>query len=513
MYTRIRFPPADMILPIIDRRLNVITMYRVVLYGLLLLSGLAITLGFARVLSYSGLQLLASFVVISAACYLSNLAFSAALKVPANKESSAITALILFLLLPPPLGGADAAYIALGGAIAMASKYLLAYRGKHLFNPAALGAFVLGFTPLGGAIWWVGTPAMFVPTALIGLLIVRKTRRIAVFVSCLVTSVVTFLAYALWSGEASSAATLWSAFLQHALSWPILFFASVMVTEPLTLPPMRREQILYGAVVGVLSSWPFHVGPVYGTPEFALLFGNLLSYAVSLRRRLRLTLAEKTLVARETYEFSFDVSPPLAFLPGQYLEWTLPHAHADDRGIRRYFTIASSPTEAQLKLGIRIGEKMSTYKAALKSLEPGARMFAGQLYGDFVLPKDPSAKLAFIAGGIGVTPFRSMIKWLVDTKQERDMVLLYSAREDQDVAYRPLFDEAAAIGLRSVYMLSGNAIPKLTQESIATNVPDFAERTFYLSGPTAMVDAYKALLLGMGVHHARIRTDYFPGFA
>jgi ferredoxin-NADP reductase/Na+-transporting NADH:ubiquinone oxidoreductase subunit NqrB len=500
----------------VDRFLNSTTMYRVVLYALTGLAAISISFGFFGWVPYGGVEQFFSLAILCATCVVSNLLFARLLRVPANTESMYITAFILFFLLFPLSTVQDIMYLVLGGVIAMASKYLLAINAKHFFNPAALAAFALGFSPFGGAIWWVGTPALFIPTLIAGFLIVRKTRRWAVFNATILTSVVVVFLYGLIADglESLDPATLLYTYQQHFLSWPIIFFASVMVTEPLTLPPRRREQIFYGIFAGAVSNWPFNIGPVYGTPEFSLLLANIYTAVVGMHRRLLLRLKEKRQIARETFEFAFEANHAFKFIPGQYLEWTLPHAKSDDRGIRRYFTIASSPTEPEVHLGVRIGEKKSTFKTTLQALEPGATMYAGQLSGDFVLPNDPKTKLVFIAGGIGITPFRSMVKWLVDTKSTRDIVLLYSAREEKDVAYRELFDgPGKEIGLKTVYMLSGNAVPKLEALTVSANIPDYAERTFYLSGPTAMVDSYKKLLTGMGVHRTKIVTDYFPGFA
>jgi glycine betaine catabolism B len=485
-----------------------------VLYGLRILAVSAIVLGYAGVLSYGGTRLLLSLVLIVSACMISNAVFSKLWKVPANSESSIITGLILFFLISPVFTAMDAAYLALAGVIAMGSKYVLAVRGKHLFNPAAFAAVALFFT--GSAIWWIGTVYMLPLTLIIGLLIVRKTRRVALFAACILASFLTAGVLGMQNGL-----PIGEALLQHLLSWPIVFFGSIMVTEPLTMPPRRMQQIIYGVLIGIFSSWPIVMGPMYATPELVLVLANLYSYSVSLRRRLILTLSEKKEIARETYEFIFDHSLPLAFLPGQYLEWTLPQPKPDNRGNRRYFTVASSPTELTIHLGIKLGQNVSSFKRALKEMKKGDVIYAGQLSGDFTLPKNAQEKLVFIAGGIGITPFRSMIKYLIDKDEKRDIVLLYGNRTPADVAYRDLLQSAEkSIGLTTVYAYSdpldpfpAGAIKTIDAALIKERIPDYKDRTYYLSGPTGMVDAFKNMLTGMGVHRAKIVTDYFPGFA
>jgi ferredoxin-NADP reductase len=263
---------------------------------------------------------------------------------------------------------------------------------------------------------------------------------------------------------------------------------------------------------------------VYGTPEFALLVGNVFSYYFNLKRRLILTLQNAKEIAKDTRQFSFaSTSGPILFKAGQYLEWTLPHSGADMRGVRRYFTIASSPTENDIKLGVKFAPKSSTFKQNLLSLKEGNTIIAGQLAGDFVLPKEENKKLVFIAGGIGITPFRSMTKYILDSGEKRDIVLFYSSKTYADIAYTDLFTEAAQrINLRSIYLVNEKeGVPAgfpievgfITPDMIKNKVPDYMERVFYLSGPDAMVTSYKKLLRGMGVARKNIKTDYFPGFA
>ena len=137
----------------------------------------------------------------------------------------------------------------------------------------------------------------------------------------------------------------------------------------------------------------------------------------------------------------------------------------------------------------------------------GDVLFGSNLGGEFVLPSDPSKKLAFIAGGIGITPFRSMAQDLVDRSEKRDVVLLYSSRTEQDFVYGDVFDRASTVGVKTVRV--AGVIP---EDRVKAEIPDFLDRTFYLSGPGVMVDAFVKMLAGMGVNRTKIRTDYFPGY-
>ncbi len=100
-------------------------------------------------------------------------------------------------------------------------------------------------------------------------------------------------------------------------------------------------------LTGALFVPQLHIGALYSTPELALAVGNVFSWLVSPKQRVTLTLKRKARVAPSVVDFYFAPSQRLAFTPGQYLECTLAHPSADARGVRRYFTIASSPTERE----------------------------------------------------------------------------------------------------------------------------------------------------------------------
>jgi glycine betaine catabolism B len=499
----------------VDRFLNGITMYQLVLYVLFSLAAVAIILASFGLVSQSPIGMVISLLILTITCYYANQLLARAFGAPTNPESAPITALILFFIMAPASTYLDGAIALFAGAIAMASKYLIARGRQHIVNPAAFGAIVAGI-PTGAALWWVGTPYMLPFTLVAGFLIARKIRRIQMVLATIGAGLVTFTAYGAFAGSAPLDAAQ-----NFFLSWPIIFFASIMVTEPITAPGTKRSQLLYGSLIGVFSSLPLHVGAIYSTPELTLAVANVASFTRGLKRRLVLTLREVHKVARETYEFSFAKPESVTYAPGQYLEWTLQHEKPDSRGIRRFFTVASSPTEEDLKIGVRIAEQRSSFKGALRSLKPGDRIVAGVRAGSFTLPENRDEKLAFIAGGIGVTPFRSMVRHLIDTEQERDVVLFYACRTHQDAAYTELFAEAGkAFGMRTTYVFSDDAdgAPEGSEKGfidggmLARITPDFKDRTFYLSGPDAMVQAYKKLLRAEGVSASRIRTDYFPGF-
>lgn len=482
-------------IPFVDNYLNGTAMYRVMVHALGGLSVVAIALAAFGRMPASPLWMAASLLVIATVCRVSNLLFARLVGAAENHESSIITAFLLFLVLFPASSVRDLGFLAFASVAAMGSKYVIVRHNRHLLNPAAFGAFAVGLLGYGAA-WWVTTSMMLPFLAVAAYLVVKKTRRAELFFLYVATVVLARFAF--------PPSTVW----ETLSAWPVVFFGAFMLTEPLTLPTDRGWQRVEAVVVGLLTVIPFQIGTIATSPELALILGNILSAFVSPKRLLRLTLVNKTELAPGLWDFAFASDVPPRFEPGQYLEWTLPHEKPDARGNRRTFTLASAPTEPHVHLGARIpAEGASTFKRSLSALNPGDRLVGSNLLGDFTLPKETNVPLAWIAGGIGVTPFRSMAQDMVDRNVSRDVVMFYACRTDADFAYRDVLERAGTFGLRLVCLTD-----HLTAERVATDVPDFAARTWYLSGPPTMVDAYKKLLRSMGVAKQKIRTDYFPGY-
>jgi ferredoxin-NADP reductase/Na+-translocating ferredoxin:NAD+ oxidoreductase RnfD subunit len=502
----------------LDRFLGGITMYRLVLIWLVVLVVAGMVFGLTGLLPYSAVDLLASTVFLLAVSLLSNAVFAKIFGAATGTESVYVTALILALIITPTAPFAHLPFLAWAAILATASKYLIAWRRRHIFNPAALAVVVTSLLLGDSASWWVGNIPMLPIVLVGGFLVVRQMRRFDLLWAFFVTYMAALLGFTIVSGG-----DLASTSREIALHSPLFFFAFAMLTEPLTTPPSRALQMWYGALVGFLVVPLAHIGGFYFTPEIALLVGNAFSYALSPKANLMLRLKKKVRLSSDTFEFVFHNDLAFSFKPGQYMEWTLPHKHADSRGNRRFLTLSSSPTERDVKVGVKFYPGSSTFKRRLLGLKPGESIAAGHLAGDFVLPKDRREKIAFVAGGIGITPFKSMIQHMLDTKDRRDAVVLCANWRAEDIAYGRLLREASErLGIRVVHTLSATeSVPEswdgkvgfIDARLIQEEVPDYLERTFYVSGPQVMVAAARKAIAGLGVKSGRIRTDYFPGFA
>lgn len=233
-----------------------------------------------------------------------------------------------------------------------------------------------------------------------------------------------------------------------------------------------------------------------------------------------LTLPQKINNSADIVSFIFKKPEAFSFEPGQFLQWTLPHQNPDDRGINRYFTISSSPTENLLMFTTRFSKISSTFKKALQNLQPNQTISINNLEGDFTLPQDQNQPCVFLAGGIGITPFRSMIKYLIDKAEIRPLTLLYAGRSVQDFVFKDLFDEAQSkINLKVVYIISENAPANWPGRTglidfnvIKEEVPQYLQNLFYISGPKPMVGSFITMLKDNGVDASKIKHDFFPGY-
>lgn len=480
----------------IDDFLNSNTMYRLMLYVLVCFLILALGFSFIGLLPFKPLNLFFSVTILTFGCWIANYIFAKFFNAPTNAESVYITAWILSLIITPINSVSQLPLLIIVAILASASKFIFAINKKHIFNPSASAVFISGLLLKFGASWWIGNPYMLIPVLIGGVFIVKKVRRFSLVLSFFIIYLLIISGQSVLSGTGLQ-------FLPTLLESPVFFFMFIMLTEPQTTPPSKNLQILYGGLVGILA--PFL------SLEGSLLLGNTFSYVVSPKEKLFLKLKDEIKIAQDTYDFVFKLDKPLKYNAGQYMEWTLSSGKPDLRGNRRFFTLASSPTEDTLRLGIKTYANGSSFKKSLLIMNNGDQIIASQLSGEFNLPKDPTERLCFIAGGIGITPFRSMIKYLLDREEKRDIVLFYSNKTEKEIAYIDIFSEAyLKLGIKTVYV-NTDTMGYINKDLIEKQVPDFKDRMFYISGPHSMVDAFEKILKGMGVK--KIKTDFFPGYA
>jgi ferredoxin-NADP reductase/Na+-transporting NADH:ubiquinone oxidoreductase subunit NqrB len=499
-----------------------VSMYRLVVLALALLAGIALLLSLFGLVGVEPLPLVATWAVLAVASVATDTVAHRILGKAWRWESSLITVLILLFVLRPTTEPIALAGIAIAAVVASASKYLLAWQGRHIFNPAAVGASVLTVVSvwvpgLGASAWWVGTPALAAPVILLGLVVLLRTEKLRVIAVFLVIAVaVGFVRTSVQYQSAGLALDPATVFWQLLWSSPFLFLGAFMLSEPLTLPPRRWQQFSVAAVVGVLAGWPIAVGEVSLGQERALLVGNLIAFAFTFRSAVRLTLVERVVLTPTVRELVFRARRGFRFAAGQYLELEVPHARADSRGTRREFSIVSAPEELPIvRIALREGSQ-SSYKKALAQVEPGQSLAVTGVWGDFVLPARASSPVLMVAAGIGVTPFVSQLRHLRMSGTDRDVVFVYVASDAEELAFRSELEDS---GVPVIVFTRDepSALPahwrwakgvRLDAEGLVQVVPDIASRHAYISGPPRLIAD-----LAPALDRARsITTDAFSGY-
>lgn len=206
------------------------------------------------------------------------------------------------------------------------------------------------------------------------------------------------------------------------------------------------------------------------------------------------------------------------YRPGQFFFITI---LVEGQEADHHFSFSSSPTEKGfMEFTKRITS--SPFSQTLAKLEPGAWARIRGPLGDFVLPRKPG-KLSFLSGGIGITPLRSMIRYVVDKRLGHDIVLLYGNASVEEIAFRDELEAMRGIpgpSLRVEHILAGSGVPAdwpgrtgfIDSQVVREVMPDYMERLHYISGPPKMVVALREQLESLGVSSSRMKLDSFTGY-
>ena len=242
--------------------------------------------------------------------------------------------------------------------------------------------------------------------------------------------------------------------------------------------------------------------------------------------QFELTLLEKQNVeGTDVTSFKFTKTL-LHYKAGQYAYFDIGEVYNDPKGAIRHFTIASSPTEDFILVSTRI--RSSPYKKRLSSLEPGIKIKARGPEGKFVLHEDYSKSAIFLSGGIGVTPFRSMIKYATDKQLPLRIIMFDSNRNQQSILFKKEFDECSIINknMKIIYTITDEAQNqsgtnnwqgekgRIDKAMLARYLSDSQQKTsvFYICGPPAMIKAMQELLQDLEIASDRIMVEEFTGY-
>lgn len=238
---------------------------------------------------------------------------------------------------------------------------------------------------------------------------------------------------------------------------------------------------------------------------------------------MKLTLVRKQEEAKGSTSFFWRAEPAIEWKPGQYLYYTVTLPEKDPRGNVRHFTISASPTEGEIRLTTKLSD--SLYKKTLFELPEGTEINGSGPRGDFVLDEEKTEPQVFIAGGIGITPFRAFIKYATDKGFKTPIHLIYSNSTPEEITFKDDFDSWASDNPNFTVSytitkpeeskdwngltgrINAEMIERLITPHSALSTP-----IWWLCGPPAFTEAMEVELEKMKVDIQKIETEQFTGY-
>lgn len=235
---------------------------------------------------------------------------------------------------------------------------------------------------------------------------------------------------------------------------------------------------------------------------------------------MRARIKEKQEVAKGTLLVTFDLlGEEVDFRPGQYFFVTLPSGgDEDDKGLRRHITVVTSPNETGV-LGFATRMRDSAFKRTLRVLPVGTEVEVEPPKGKFSLPEDTSRPLVFVAGGIGITVFRSMLRYIHEERLPYRVTLIYSNRDRESAAFLDDLEEfeRRIEGLRVVLTITDDdgwegESRRLDADVLAELLGGLEGKQFLIAGPPPMAEGVGESLRAAGVPEDRVLVDKFSGY-
>jgi ferredoxin-NADP reductase len=234
---------------------------------------------------------------------------------------------------------------------------------------------------------------------------------------------------------------------------------------------------------------------------------------------MRATVAEKREVAKGTLLVRFAVDEYPDYRPGSYFWVELPNrGHDDERGLRRHISLVTSPTEKGV-VGLATRLRDTAFKRTLAELDVGDEVAVEEPKGSFLLPEATDVPYVFIAGGIGITVFRSMLRYIADTRAPYEITLVYSNRDRESAAFLDELGELerAIPGLRLVVTMTEDKSwegesRRIDASLLRDHLGELGRYRYLVAGPPAMVEAVADALLAAGLPDESVLAGKFSGY-
>jgi len=233
-------------------------------------------------------------------------------------------------------------------------------------------------------------------------------------------------------------------------------------------------------------------------------------------------LKDRKEVAEDTMSFRFEKPSRWTFKAGQYLDMTLlDPSETDSEGNVRSFSIASAPHEETLMVATRMRD--TAFKRVLKTMPYGTAVKIEGPSGDLILQNDSARTAVFLAGGIGITPFRSIVHWAAKEKLPNRIILFYSNRRPEDAPFlvelqslekdNPKYELIASMtDMEKSYRPWNGETGLIDQGMLGRHLKGAASPIYYIAGPPALVKGLHEMLSKTGLSDNDIRAEEFSGY-
>ena len=233
-------------------------------------------------------------------------------------------------------------------------------------------------------------------------------------------------------------------------------------------------------------------------------------------------LKDRRQVAERTMAFQFEKPEGFTFKAGQSIDMTLMNPSETDReGNGRTFSVASAPDESLLLVATRMRD--TAFKRVLGAMPIGSQVKIERPFGNLVLHNDQARAGVFLAGGIGITPFRSILLRAAREQLPHRLFLIYANRRPEDAPFLEELHVMQRHNLNYTFVATMTDMGRshrpwegetgvINQEMLAKYVKSAVSPIYYLAGPPGMVRAIRTLLNTMGVDSGDIRTEEFAGY-
>jgi ferredoxin-NADP reductase len=216
--------------------------------------------------------------------------------------------------------------------------------------------------------------------------------------------------------------------------------------------------------------------------------------------------------------FRFMPDKKIDFIPGQFLQVIFDEKNLDNKELNKYLSFSSGPAREYIEITKRLSE--SSFSQKLKNLKTGDEILLKAPFGACVF-KDEYKKIAFLIGGIGITPVISILDYIVDKRLDTQAMLFYSNRREEEIAFRKELDDwrSNSVNLKTFYIITDYKpkdesciFGRINKGLLQDEIKDLAECIFFIFGPPKMVEAMRDLCEDIDIRQASIKTESFIGY-